>query len=441
MDLKKTLKSFFKNKTIINIVIVGLLTLALKIVGFYKEIIIADNFGLSELIDTFLIAYLIPGFISGVFINSLRSVFIPNYVSELKTGKNIGAFQSTSFLVIFGISLFFCLISFLFTDVYLETFFAGHTPEYYSLVKLQFYYVMPCIIVWGFSSLLSGLLNIDNEFTLSSISGIFIPISIIVCLFFFKEYLGTIVLAFGTLIGSIISFIFLTIVAINRNIISLHKPDFYSVNVKILFLQLPAKISSSLLTGLNKVVDQFFAAKLIVGSIAALNYGVKIPMFAIGLATIPIGNVLLPYFSKKTIDNKRKSFIELKKMLKYLLIGSIVVTVLLIILSKPIIHLIFERNAFTSSDTIVVSKIQQMYLLQIPFYLVGITMVKFLTSINKNAFMAYAALITVILNFLLNYILIDIIGVYGLALATSLVSFINSLILYIYINYISKTYV
>jgi putative peptidoglycan lipid II flippase len=276
---------------------------------------------------------------------------------------------------------------------------------------------------------------------LSSISGIFIPISIIICLLFFKEYLGTIVLAVGTLIGSIISFIFLIIVAVKRNIFVLHKPDFYSVNVRILFLQLPAKLSSSLLTGLNKVVDQFFAAKLVVGSIAALNYGIKIPMFAIGLTSIAIGNVLLPYFSKKNIENKGKSFNELNKILKYLLIGSIVMAAILIILSNPIIHYIFERNAFTSSDTIVVSKIQQMYILQIPFYLVGITMVKFLTSINKNVFMAFTAFIMVILNYLFNYILIEKIGVYGLALATSMVSVINSLILYIYIKKLNKAYV
>lgn len=439
MDLKRKIKTILRNKTIINIVIVGICTLIVKVLGFFKEIVIANNFGLSELLDTFLIAALIPGFINGVFLNSFQSVFIPNYVSELKTGKNIGAFQSTSFLVTLMISLVFCLLSFLLTDVYLETFFSGHTVEYYALIKEQFYYVMPCIILWGFSSLLTGLLNIDNEFTLSSLSGIFTPICIIICLVFFKEKLNTIVLAFGTLIGSIIGFVYLLIVSLNRKIISINKPDFFSVNIKVLFLQLPAKLSSSLLTGINKIVDQYFAAKLVVGSIAALNYGIKIPMFSIGLASIAIGNVLLPYFSKKTIENKIESFDLVKKILKYLMLGSIVVALILILLSLPIVTLIFERNAFTSNDTSIVTKVQQMYLIQIPFYLVTITMVKFLTSINKNNFMAFTAFLTVIFNFILNYILIEIMGVYGLALATSLVAILNSFILFMYIKYLQKS--
>lgn len=439
MNLKKIIKSIRSNSTFTNVIIVGVATLIVSGLGFVKEMIIADNFGLSELLDTFLIAILIPSFISGVFLSSFQSVFIPNFVSELKTGKNIGSFQSTSFLVTLGISIFFCLIAYLATDVYLEIFFKGHTQHYYSLVKKQFYFVLPCIFFWGFSSLLRGLLNIDNEFTLSSSSAVFIPLSIIICLIFFKEDLGNIVLALGTLVGSFLSFLSLLIVALKRNIIRLNVPDFLSKNIKILFTQLPAKVASSLLTGVNKIVDQYFAAQLIIGSISALNYGIKIPMFSMGIATIAIGNVLLPYFSKKAVENREDSFNEFYKILKIIIYGSSAIAVILILISTPIISIIFERNAFTSEDTVIVSKIQQMYLLMIPAYIGGQLMVKFLTSINKNNFMALVSAFSLILNIILNYILIKTMGVYGLALSTSLVSIITGIILYIYIKHLNKS--
>ena len=440
-DLKSFISNLLKNATILNVITVGLTTMLVSGMGFFKEMVVANSFGLSELLDTFYIAVLVPSFISGVFLGSFKSVFIPNYVSELKTGNNVGAFQSTSFIITVGVSLFFLLLAVLFTDVYLETFFEGHTEQYYELIKTQFYYVAPCILFWGFSSLLNGLLTIDNEFKFSSIASVFTPISIIICLIFFKEQLGNLVLALGTLFGSALSFMFLAFIAFKRKIINLRKPDFKSVNIKVLFRQLPAKLSSSLLSGINPLIDQYFSAQLIVGSIAALNYGIKIPSFAIAIVGIALGNVLLPYFSKKAIDDREATFKKLKHILKYLIIGSCIVVVVLILLSSPMIWLTFERNAFTSDDTTIVSKIQQMYLLQIPSYIVGLVMVKFLTAINKNNFMVLTSVISLILNITFNFILIERMGVYGLALATSLVSIINSIILYMYISKLNREYV
>nr|WP_321223468.1 lipid II flippase MurJ [uncultured Psychroserpens sp.] len=440
-DLKSFISNLLKNATILNVITVGLTTLLVSGMGFFKEIVIADSFGLSELLDTFYIAILVPSFISGVFLGSFNSVFIPNYVSELKTNNNVGSFQSTSFIITIGVATLFLIFAILFTDVYLETFFEGHTPQYYELIKKQFYFVAPCILFWGFSSMISGLLTIDNEFRFSSVSSIFTPISIIICLVFFKEQLGDLVLALGTLIGSASSFIFLSIIASRRGLLNLKKPDFKSVNIKILFKQLPAKLSSSLLSGVNPLIDQYFSAQLVIGSIAALNYGTKIPSFTIAIVGVALGNVLLPYFSKKAIDNRQATFKQLLHILKYLIIGSCIVVIVLVIISSPLIWFTFERNAFTSDDTVIVSKIQQMYLLQIPSYVVGLVMVKFLTAINKNNFMVFTSIISLTLNVIFNFILIESMGVYGLALATSLVSMVNSIILYFYIKKLNREYV
>jgi len=441
-QIQALLKKGANNTTLTNIFTVGLLTLAVKGLGFAKEIVIANNFGLSELLDTFYIAVLAPSLIYAVFMGSFNSVFIPNYVSTLKTNKLlIGRFQSTSFIVTIAVAAVFILLSFLFTDVYLEVFYKGHTPSYYALIKTQFYYVAPCILFWGLSSIIGGLLTIDGEFRFSSISSVFTPLSIIVCLIFFREALGNLVLAIGTLIGSFLGFIFVLIIALKRQIIHIDTPDFVSQDVKTLFKQLPAKLSSGLLVGMNPFVDQFFAAQLIIGSIAALNYGIKIPAFAIGIIGIAVGNVMLPYFSKQAIDNRAEIFDKVQSMIKYLVIGSVVITIILFLLSSTIVSLFLERNAFTSSDTEIVSKIQQMYLLQIPSYIIGLIMNKFLTSINKNNFMVVTSVISLTLNIVLNYILIREMGVYGLALATSIVSIVNSVILYIYIYYLKKQHV
>ncbi|MDX1773616.1 lipid II flippase MurJ [Oceanihabitans sediminis] len=435
LNIIASIKKLLRNPTVINVLTVAIISVFVKGLGFYKEIVVAGAFGLSEILDTFFIAALLPGFVSEVFLNAFNTVFIPNYIAEKESTNKIGAFQSASFLVTLTVALFFIVISYLFTDVFLETFFNGHTESYYTLVKVQFYYLLPCILFWGLTSLLSGLLNIYDEFRYSSIYPVLTSISMLVCLLFFKEQLQERVLAVGMLTGSIAQFLFLLFIAIKKNIIKIDKPDFFGLHTQTMFKQVPAKVSSGFLTGLISVTDQFFAAQLVIGSITALNYGLRIPAFFTTIIVMALGNVLLPYFSKLSINNKDEAFKTLYNILKRLFIGLLVVSVVLILLSDFIVELFFERNAFTSDDTVKVANIQRMFLIGLPFTICGNIIVRFLTSINKNAFMAYVSFATVILNIVLDIILMKYFGVFGIALCTALLQIFRSLV---FLNYTKK---
>lgn len=431
-NLLQEIKKVSKSNVIKNIAIVVIITLIIKTLGFYKESVVAANYGLSELLDTYYIAFLLPGFIYNVFIEAFKSVFIPNYIAELKAGNNIASFQATGFIITAVISIFFMIICFLFTDIYLDSLFPGHTTAYYNLVKSQFYYILPCIIFWGLSSLLSGLLNINDEFKLSTFDGIFLPLTILGCLFFFKDTFGEKVLAIATLIGSIFGFCYLLVVCIKKNILLVSKPSFKNTNARLMFSQIPAKVTSGFLSGLHGVVDQYFAAQLILGSITALNYGLKIPAFAIGITVIAMSNVLLPYFSKLVLTEERKAFEQLFKLLKTIFITMAIIAVLGILTSDFFVSLFFERKEFTSEDTEIVSNIQKIILIYIPFKISGMLLVNFLTSINKNNYMAYVSLISIIINIVLNFILIKFYGVYGIAIATTTVVIIRNVILFLF---------
>ncbi|WP_008634187.1 murein biosynthesis integral membrane protein MurJ [Bizionia argentinensis] len=428
------LKRIKNNAIATNIIIVGVISIVVKVFGFYKEVVIAGEFGLSEMLDTFFIALLVPGFINSVFLSAFKSVFIPNYITEEKTNKNIGAFQSASFAITIITSVVFMVIAYLFTDVFLELFFFGHTSSYYDLIIVQFYYLLPCILLWGLTSLVSGLLNIYGEFTYSSLYPIITSIVMIICVVFYKKELGTSVLAIGMLIGSILQLFFLVLISLRKRILKLEKPDFKSPNAILMFKQVPAKVSSGFLTGLIPVTDQYFAAQLIVGSIAALNYGMKIPAFFTTIFIIALGNVLLPYFSKLTIDDPKKSFKTLFLLNKWIFIVLMIIMIIVSIFSTEIVALLFERNSFTANDTAIVSKIQIIYLVGVPFIICGNLFVKFLTSINKNAFMAYVSLGSMLLNIILDFILMNWIGLIGIALCTTIIQVLKIFVFYKYTN-------
>tara|TARA_R110000765_G_scaffold168384_3_gene273404 strand:+ start:21191 stop:22549 length:1359 start_codon:yes stop_codon:yes gene_type:complete len=430
------LKGFLKkNKSQLftNMLIVGGVSILVKGISFYKEILIAETYGVSELLDTFLIAVLIPSFIQNVFIDAYGSVFIPNYLLEKKFNSHTGSFQSSSFIITLTIGMFMILLTYLFIDFYLISLFPGHDNTYYELIKIQIWIILPCMLLWAISSLISGLLMADNKFLLSSINAIFIPLGIVGCLFF-QEILMEKTLALGMLIGSLLSTLYLIIIGKKKNLLLFDKPDFKSENMIVLLKQIPAKVSSGLINGVNPMVDQYFSAQMAVGAIAALNYGYKIPMVAISLISVPLGSAILPYFSNKATGNFKDLYKNLLKILKVSIISTAIITILMIFLSKTIVELFFERGAFSSQNTVLVYVIQQMYLIQIPFYVVGIIMNKYLTAINKNNFLVISSIVSLLLNIILNYTLIEIMGIKGLALATSLVSLINALIIYLYIK-------
>lgn len=215
------------------------------------------------------------------------------------------------------------------------------------------------------------------------------------------------------------------IVALRLGLVKLGKLQLNN-NMVVMLRQLPAKITSGLLTGINPIVDQFFAAQLVAGSVVALSYGEKIPAFGVAIAMTALGNVLLPHFSKLVSEDLKKAYSELFKILKIAFLASAVFAGVIALFSEEIIRFLFERKSFTSKDTEVVSQIQQLLLLHIPFFIVTRILVKFLTSINKNTFMAWVSFLSVLTNLLMNYLLIDSLKVYGLALSTSIVLIINS---------------
>ncbi|MCK0124111.1 polysaccharide biosynthesis C-terminal domain-containing protein [Gelidibacter sp. F2691] len=428
LELKKILgkgNRTLQNPVLRSMVIVAIITFLIKFVAFYKETIVASSFGLNEVIDTFIIATLIPSFINSVFITSLTHLFIPNYISELKNGGNKSSFQSVVFLITIGISLVSILLTYFSIDTFLDIIYPNQPEENYQLVLDQFYIILPCLFFWGIESVLLGLLEVDNRFFISTIVGLFPILVMIVFLIYFFDTLGPMVLAYGTLTGTIVNFVLLIVLSIKFKSISLGKPILNN-NSKLMIQQLPPKISSSFLSVMNNFVDQFFAGQLIVGSLAALSYANRIPAFGVTIVIMSLGNVLLPHFSRLAIENLKTTYLYLFKILKWVFGIMLIATIIGVLLSDWVVELWLERNQFTHADTLKVSALQQIFLLNVPFYLCTLIIVKFLTSINKNNFMAWISLVNLMVNIILNIILIKHYGVFGLALSTSLVLILSS---------------
>jgi putative peptidoglycan lipid II flippase len=93
--------------------------------------------------------------------------------------------------------------------------------------------------------------------------------------------------------------------------------------------------------------------------------------------------------------------------------------------SKPMVAVLFQRGAFTESDTHLVGEVQAIILLQVPPYVVGMLFVRLISALKANQVMMWGNAINLFVCVVLNYVLMQRFGVVGIAVGTSVMYFIS----------------
>lgn len=424
----KRLNKFIEPSLYKSIFNVALVVVGVKFLGLIKEILIAKDFGMTNLLDAFYILILIPSFFKNVFIEAFKAVFIPNLVSvddgKRKVLKNNLFFLTILLSLILVLSLL--LIISPLNDYYTEKY-----PEEIKLEVSKFEYLFLTLIpVWSFSALFSGFLDVQKKFVISAMYPIITSLVFILMMFMYEPSVK--ILVYATIIGSFLEMFFLLV--FNKLSFNISQINLSDLETKIVINQFFPKLLSGLVIGLNPVVDQIFTTRLSGGAVSILNYGSKFPLLVISVLTIAIGNVLLPYFAEIKKMEKFEVFRILNNKIKLIFfIGSLFIAFFLLF-GDVLISLVFERGSFTSANVDDVNLVLKMFSFQIPFYLMDIILVRFLTANNLNKFNIISSLISVFVNVLCNYLFVEKYGVSGIALSTSVVVLLSFLVKYFYIK-------
>jgi putative peptidoglycan lipid II flippase len=196
--------------------------------------------------------------------------------------------------------------------------------------------------------------------------------------------------------------------------------------VRSVLQQYAPMLAGSFLMCSTTVVDQAMAAMLPSGSVAALSYGYKIVGLIVAIGATALTTAALPYFSHMATEQDWAGCRHTLTRYTALVLGITMPLMLaLIAFSHPLIRLVFQRGAFNALDTDLVSRVQQCYFIQIPFYMCGMLFVRFLSSIRRNDVLMYGSAISLTLDVSLNFILMRKMGIAGIALSTSLVLFVS----------------
>jgi putative peptidoglycan lipid II flippase len=410
------------------LVTVGGFTLVVNLAAISKELLVARQFGTGDSMDALLIAFLLPSYAINVLAGSCSTALVPTFVQVRENEGQEKAQQLLSGVIIWNTAVLAAVsvLLGLTASFILPILGSGFSMSKLAQSRLLFFVFLPILVISGLKMTWAAVLNACDRFALAALSPGITTIVTIGLLLFMGRMWGIYALAVGTLSGYVIEAGLLGW-GLRRNGFSL-TPHWHGLDHalrKVVNQYIPVVAGALLMCG-TMLVDQSMAAMLGAGSVATLNYGGKVLTLILGIGSVSLSTAVFPHFSRMVAVYDWTGIRHTLKTYTYLiLLVTIPLTLILVYLSEPLVHLLFERGAFTSMDTWRVSQVQALFLLQLPFYFLGILMVRLISSLNMNHILVQAAIINLLCKIVFNYLLMQRLGAAGIALSTTLVYMVS----------------
>jgi len=415
------------------------MTLISRIFGFLRDILIAACFGAGGIADAFFVAIKFPNIFRRILAEGALNIsFVPMFTKKNDNRDTAKKFYREIFNFLFWslilvVSIFELLMPsliYLFAPGFMDS------DEKFNLVLDLARISFPYLFFISLTSLLCGVLNSLEKYTLAASLPILVNLFMILALFFIfnngiSDTEGAAKILMSSFLVSGLAQLLICIYACQRlgYLPSIHYPKI-SKNIKDFFkLSFPA-MGAGGITQINILVGTIIAS-FENKAVSYLYYADRIYQLPLALIGISIGIVLLPNLSKEIKKNNSQLIQEIQnKSLELSLILAIPASIGLIYLSNDIIMVLFERYLFDTTDTIATSRVLMIFALGLPaFVCIKILQILYFARENTSLPMRFA-LISVITNIILSIILFQYIGYMGIAIATTLSSWLNAILLF-----------
>ncbi len=427
-----------KNHEIVrNLSVVSFFTLISRILGLLRDICIAYFFGAGTATDAFFVAFRIPNLFRRLFgEGGISSSFIPVYSESLaKNNENesAGLFK-TVFTVLFFILLILSVIGFLFSFVFVAVTAPGflHKPAEFHLAVFLTKVMFPYIFLIGLAAFFAGVLNVHGSYAPGAMYPIILNVLLIIAALFLRPFFhpGIYALAAGVMLGGVLQLLSQIYYIRRKKIILGFKFNFRNREVKSVFKLLAPSLLGMAVIQLNLIFDTFLASFLPAGSISYLYYGDRLYQFPLGVFAIAMQTAIFPALSASFAKNDLKevggAFNFSSSLMFFIIIPS---SIGLILLRNSLAKLIYMHGIFNAADAQKTAGV-------LMFFIVGLwasallkTVIPVFYSMKDTKTPVKATIISLIINIIFAVLLMRVMGVYGLALASSISLIFNYLYL------------
>ena len=416
---------------------VGSYTLASRLLGFVRDILIAAILGTGPISDAFFVAFKIPNFFRRLFAEgAFNAAFVPLFAGELeqnglKAAKEFAEEVLAVLLCVLLLLVIVAQISMPWLMHGLAPGFANDSDKFDLTVQLT-RITFPYILFISLVSLLGGMLNSLYFFAAAASAPIILNLCLISTLLGLSQWTDTPghALAIGVSCAGVLQFAWL-IIALRHAGIALRLPwPKLTPRVKhMLIIIAPAALGAGV-AQVNLVVDVIIASLLPEGSVSFLYYADRVNQLPLGVIGVAVGTALLPLLSRQLqTKNKQVAIQSQNRAIEGALLLTLPAAAALIVIAQPTIYVLFERGAFTSIATNESANALVAYAAGLPSFVLIKVLVPGYFARQDTKTPVYIAIVCLTVNVALNLILMGPLGHVGIALATSLSGWLNAAIL------------
>ncbi|MBS0289902.1 MAG: murein biosynthesis integral membrane protein MurJ [Proteobacteria bacterium] len=425
------------NKLFKSTAIVSFMTLLSRIVGFLRDMVLANIFGASAGMDAFLLAFKIPNFMRRLFAEgAFTQAFVP-VLSEYRSARPSTqvkilidkVFGSLS-MVLLGVTLLGMMGAPFLIWLFAPGFDVADSrfPLAVRLLQITF----PYIFFVSLTAFAAGVQNAHGKFAIPALTPVLLNLSLIVAAFCCSTYFvePVMALAWGVLVAGMLQLVFQIPFLSKLALLPSFKLDWRDPGVRrILTLMTPAIVGASVMQ-INLLVDTIFASFLPIGSLTWLYYSDRLLEFPIGLFGVALATVVLPHLSQEFAKNSQTGFsASVDWALRWILLIGLPATLGLVMMSGPLLATLLQYGEFSNHDVVMASRSLVALSLGLVFFLAVKVLVSAFYARQNTKLPVKIAIISMVANVIFNALLIGPLAHAGLALASTLSSVINVVLL------------
>ena len=444
------IKKLFNNKLLLNsspsssvisaAFVITLAGLASRVLGLFRDRMLASTFGAGDTLDVYYAAFRVPDLIYNILIlGALSAAFIPVFTGLISKDKEKKAWDVANgmlnlalfFVIIF--SVVFCL----FAPYLMKIITPGFSSEKMTNVVLFTRIMFLSPIFLGISGIFGGILTSFKRFLIYSIAPIMYNAGIIFGVLVFVRFWGEIGLAWGVVLGAflhmLVQYPAVKFLGFKHNFN--FRRYFFDPDIRHLFkLMLPRTMGIAIVQA-NLFVITIFASTLTSGSLAIFSFAQNLQSLPLGIFGVSFAIAVFPTLSalhaKEDNENFVKTFAETFCQIMFFVIP---LSVFMLLLRAQIVRVALGAGKFDWNDTITTYECLKFFTISLFAQSAVPLLTRTFYAIHNTKTPFYTAVLSEIVNIGAVLFLIGKYQVLGLAMAFSLSSLFEMFFLLVFLR-------
>src|SRR6266852_2279449 len=417
---------------------IGAATLASRVLGFVRDMVMARAFGAGPVTDAFFVAFRIPNLLRRLLAEgALSTAFIPVFTSSLTHDGRAG-FRRMLRAVTGATGLALCVVSALgmIAAPWIVRVMApgwSSDPAQIGLASDLTRLMFPYLILVGLASLGMAALNAHHRFFTAALGPAVLNVAMILAALVLAVRMTPpiLALAVGVLVGGAGQFL-VQLPELRRLGVPLWpSAEWRHPAVRAIAGRLWPAVFALAAVQVTVLVNTLLASLLPQGTVSYLYYADRVMEFPLGVFGIALATAALPSMSAQAARGDHAALRDTVSFsLRLSAFIAVPAAVGLVVLGHPIVRLLFQRGEFTASDAVLTTQALAGYAVGLPAFSATRLAAQTFYALGDTRTPVWAGLVSVAANIALALLLMWPLRHAGLALASSLSAYVNLALLY-----------